>query len=462
MRKITAVCFILFVISSANAEKNLSLTFAQAADLAVSSSADLRHARASLALSEGVWKWGIRAYLPKFSLSVSENDRLQEKGPDSFLKNYSINIDQFLWDGGRTAMSRKLEKTELQLSSSKVDRMAYEIAESAITAYRALLSSRAILEIKKRSLLVLKEQRHILNEEVQLGLALQLDLANADINLADANLGIYSLELDLREMEKQFIELLGLEFLPELSEKIDIYRSVTLPLSEAAANHAKKKNPDLTEARFLITKRQAEVKYQSNSWIPALRLTGNFGLSGQRYPLTRYNWSAGINIEFSGPWFQNRVTAQAGFEPPHDKTALVQNSFTPLPDPASAAGKKQAKLALTLEQENYENLYNRIGRMAASFVEKCALAEKKRQLALETITLGAEKCRIEETRLNLGQITRLKLMETLIEQTQREIAAVEAAVSLLEAHRQLEQLLDLKPGELETFPGTSKNLQRKN
>ncbi|MCL2209640.1 MAG: TolC family protein [Treponema sp.] len=462
MKKTIAVYFVLFIISSANAEKNHSLTFAQAAEFAVSFSPELKHAQASLALSEGTWKMGRRVYFPKFSLSVSENDRLQEFGPDSFLKNYGINLDQFLWDGGRTALSRRLEKAELQLSSSKLDRMAFEIAETAITAYRNLLSSRAILEIKKRSLSVLEEQRRILNEEVQLGLALPVDLANADINLADTNLGIYSLELDLSEMEKQFIELLGLDFLPELIEKVDINRSVTLPLSEAASALAKEKNPDLAEARFLITKRQAEVKYQSFSWIPSLRLTGNFGLSGQRYPLTRYNWSAGVNIEFSNPWFQNRITAQAGFEPPHDRTAVLQNNFTPLPDPASAAGKKQAKLALALEQENYENLFSRIGRIAAAAVEKCALAEKKRLLALEAITLGAERCRIEEIRLNLGQITRLKLMETLIEQTQKEITAVEAAVSLLEAQRQLEQLMDLKPGELESFSNTSNNLQRRN
>jgi outer membrane protein TolC len=433
------------------------LTFAQAADLAVAYSADLRHAQASQNLMEGAWKWGRRAYFPRFSISVSENDRLQQISQDSFLKNYGINVDQFLFDGGRTRMSRNIEKTELELSSSKVHRMSSEVAEAAITAYRNLLSSRAILEIKKTTLIVLEEQRRILNEEVKLGLALPVDLANADINLADAKLGIYSLRLDLTEMEKQFAEILGLQLLPELTEKVDIYRvspltsSVAIPTAMTAETLAREKNPDLIEARFSITKRKAEVKLISNSWIPTIRLTGNFALSGQHYPLTRYNWSVGINIDFSCPWFQNRISAQAGWEPPFDKSAMAQNSFTPLPDPAGGIGQNQAKLALALEQEKYNNLYEQIGRIAATAVEKCAFAEERRLLALEAITLGVERCRVEEIRLNLGQITRLKLMETLIEQTQREIGAVEAAVALLESERQLERLLDLKPGELENF-----------
>jgi outer membrane protein TolC len=157
---IMPVCLFLCIFSSLYANDNgrsdnsysdsiRYLTFAQAADLAVAFSADLRHSRASQTLMEGAWKWGLRSYFPQFSLNVSENDRLQLTGPESFLKNYGINVDQFLWDGGRTRMSRNLERMELNLSSSKLDRMASEIAESAIAAYRNLLSSRAILEIKK-------------------------------------------------------------------------------------------------------------------------------------------------------------------------------------------------------------------------------------------------------------------------------------------------------------------------
>jgi len=447
-------CLCLCLLSArvyANDNSHGALTFAQAADLALASSAELRQARSSLALREGMWKWGLRSYFPQVSLSVSENDRLQEIGADSFLKNYGVSLDQLLWDGGRTSMSRRLERMELNLLSGGLNRMALEIVDQTLSAYRTVLSSREILEIKKSALVVLEEQRRILNEEVSLGLALAVDLAGADVNLSSAKLDIISLQIDLAETERQFAEILGLDSLPVLSEKIDVNRSIVLPAPSAAGTLAKERNPDLVNTRFSLTKKQAEVKFASNSWIPSLRLAGNFGLTGQRYPLTRYNWSVGLNVDLSGPWLQSRTCAQAGWEPPYDRTALVQNNLSLLPDPASVFGIKQAQLALALEKEKYDTLFDRIGRVAANAVEKCALAEQKRVLSLEAVKLGAEKCRIEEIRLELGHITRLELMEKLIEQTQKEISAVQAAITLLEAERELERFLDLKPGELAKF-----------
>ena len=457
--------FIAPIVFAAENELH-SLTFAQAADLAVAASADLRHSRTSLALLEKTWAWGARAYFPQLGINISENDRLQQTGADSFVKNYGLSFEQLVWDGGKISMTRKLERMEIDLSSKKLDRMADEIAEAAIAAYRSVLSSRAILSIKKGALSILEEQRKILGEETALGLALPVDLAGADISIAEAKIDLLSLELDLEELEKQFLEILGIENMPILTEKVDIYRAAaflfeTAAFSSAAAALAKEQNPDLAEARYSIIKKQMELKYISNSWIPSLRLTGNFALTGQQYPLTRYNWSVGVTIDFSSPWLQNRFSAQTGWEPSSlgqiDRTALVQTNITPLPDPASMYGKEQAKLALALEREKYQTIFERIGRTAVIALEKCGFAEQKRILALEAASLGSERCKVEEIRLGLGHITRLKLMEIFIEQTQREIAAIEAASALLEAERELERFLDLKPGELIKFANTRRN-----
>jgi len=452
MRNILTFIFVLITVCAyANDNNQYTLTFAQAAKLAVEASADLKHSRALQPLLEGAWAWGLRAYFPQINISVSENDRLQQIGADSFMKNYNINVEQLVWDGGKISMTRKLERMELDLSSSRLDRAANEIAESAISAYRSVMSARAILDIKKNALVILEEQRNILNEEVRLGLALQVDLASADINLLNAKIDIYSLQLDLVETEKQFLELLGLESMPVLTEKIDLNHFVVLPTASAAAELAKKQNPNLIEAGYSIKKKQTELRYISCSWIPSLRLTGNIGLTGQQYPLTRYNWSVGVSVDFSTPWLQNRFGAQAGWELPYDKTATIQNSFSLLPDPASGYSRKQAKIALALEQEKYKIALEQIGRTAATAVDKCTFTEQKKLLAIEASTLGAERCRIEEIRLNLGQITRLTLMETLIEQTQKEISVIEAVTALLEAERELERFLDLEPGELKEF-----------
>jgi outer membrane protein TolC len=432
-----------------------SLSFADAAVLAVSSSAELRNAYAEQGIREKAWLLGMRAYLPKLSLSISENDRLQQIGADSFVKNYSLNAEQLLWDGGRTSMGRKLEKMDLNLSHSRLERSAADIGEAALSAYRSVLSARAMLEIRRDSFRSLEEQRRILAEELRLGLALQADLAEADLALAEERITIHSLDSDLVELEQQFADILGLDALPELKEKVDPCRETFLPQAVHARSMAEERNPDLGEARFSITKKQGELKYISHSWIPTLRLTGSFGLTGRDYPLNHYTWSLGLGIDFSGPWIQNSFGLQAGWEPPHDKTAQLQNSLSPLPDPAAGLNKHQAELALALEKEKFRLAFEQIGRGAQRGVEKCSLADTKRRLALEAAGLAAERCRLEELRLSLGQITRIELMEVMIEYTGKETAAVEAAVALLEAERELERLLDLKPGELAVFAAQS-------
>ncbi|MCL2229668.1 MAG: TolC family protein [Treponema sp.] len=453
--KFVVLVFIFFYHNAAFASSD-GLTFAQAGELAVAASVELRHSISSQAVMEGAWKWRLREYFPRISVNISENDRLLQTGADSFMKNFGLSVDQLIFDGGRTAMSRRLERSELDLSSVRLNRMAGEIAESAISAYRNLLSSRAVLEIKNTALSILEEQRRILSEEVVLGLALPVDLAGADINLANARLEILSLRLELTEFESQFAIILGLDALPELTERVDINRPSVfssrnaIRISAEAANLAREQNPNLIEAQFSIAKRQAEYRFLRNSWIPTLRLTGSFGLSSQRYPLNRHNWSVGLSVDFSSPWFQNRINAQTGGES-DTLTAAVQNGLTPLPDPASSYGAQQARLALVLEQEKYDTIFEQTGRIAANAVEKYILMERRRLLSFEAAQIGRERCRVEELRLDLGHITRLKLMEALIEQTQREIAVVEAATALLEAERELERLLDLRPGELAVF-----------
>ena len=344
---------------------------------------------------------------------------------------------------------------ELNLSHSRLGRTAADIGDSALAAYRNVLSSRAILAIRETALYSLGEQRRILGEEVELGLALPVDLLRADLDLAETKLELVSLRADLAEMEKQFAELLGLEVLPELEERVDINRITVLPSAAAASSLAEERNPDLAEARFSIVKKQGEYKYISNSWIPTFKLSGSYGLNGQSYPLTRQTWSLGLSIEFTSPWFQNSAVFQTGWEPPHDRSAQLQNKFTPLPDPASGLNKHQAALALALEREKYQTAFERIGRSARRGVEKCALAEQKRGFAVEAVALAAERQRLEELRLGLGQITRLDLMETVMEYSQKEIAAVQAAAALLEAERELERLLDLAPGELAAFAAST-------
>jgi outer membrane protein TolC len=439
-----------------NAHEGKPLSFADAANFAVSSSDDLRGEYAMQAIREGAWILGRRAYLPRLTLGASEDDRLAETGADSFIKNYSVSIDQLVWDGGRLVLNRKLEQMDLALAAAKIERMSEEIAESALSMYRELLYAQAVLTIQEAAVESLARQRTLIEREAELGLVLPADLAEADITLEEHRLELENLKIDLAETERQFAEILGLEELPHLGETIDTGRGTVVPSASAARSKTEAGNPELAEERRLIARKQGELKIASLSWMPQVRITGSFGLSGRRYPLTRQTWSLGINIDFSSPWISGAVGGSAGREYPHDTTARLQGSANPLPDPASAMTKNQAELALSLERRKYTLAVFRLGRSAELGVEKCRMADRKRELAAESLELAGERYRLAEFRMELGQLTRVELMEERIDYSKKEIAVVEASMALLAAERELEKLMGLRPGELAAFAGSEK------
>jgi outer membrane protein TolC len=452
-RKIPAAAVVLLLLVYPGTLKagDLSLDFAGAGSMATTASEELRNQYQQHYLRERSWIWSLRSYFPRFSITVSEDDRLSQVAADSFVKNYSLSLDQLLWDGGRTSMSRKLERAGLNLETEDLRRAAQDIAGDAAAAYRMVLLCRKVLDIRKKTLESLEEQKRILSREAELGLVLPMDLAGAEITVSEARMEIRLLELDLIEAEKQLAETLGLEEVPELSEEVDIRRSRRQPRPEAARSLAEARNPDLNAARQSVARRQIEAKYAAFSWVPTVRLNGSAGLSGRQYPLNRYNWSVGITVEFSSPWLSGSLNGSTGWEPPYDRSARLQNSLSPLPDPAQSYSAKNTRLALNLEKSNYDAAFKRIGRLAEQGALKCGLLEKKRALAVEALDLEAERYRLAELKLELGKLTRLELMDARLDCAAKEIAAVETAMSLLDAEAALERILDLPPGGLPTL-----------
>ena len=429
------------------------LDFTRAGRMAVEASTELKNEYMAASLREGVWRWGIRAYLPGLSISASEDDRLSETGADSFLKNYSVNLDQLLWDGGRLSLSRKMERAELDFAKNGLKQMASDITENTVSAYRDVLQGRRILEISENTLESLQEQRRIMRREAGLGLVRPIDLAEADITIALQELDNISLAMDLEEAEWRLTEKLGLEELPLLSERIDTGRVVSLPSTQAVKAIAESRNQELAAFRYSIVKRQAELKAASLSWIPSLRMTGSFALSGRNYPLSRYSWSVGLVVDFSSPWLSGNLSAVRGGDPPYDKNARLQQTMAPAPNPGASLSVRSAELALVYERSRYEAALKEVRSAAERGIKECSMLDKKRILAAQALELEEDKFRLAEIKLSLGEITRLDLMEARLDYAKREAALVDAAVQVQRAERALERLLDIGPGDLPSLAG---------
>ena len=441
------------------------LSMKAAAEQAMAVSPELRGEAAQQVLKEGSWVLGFRSFLPILSLTASENDRLSTIGADSFTKNYTISIQQLLWDGGRLAANRNLEKAELDLGRMDLRRKSAETGESAINLYRTIIYNEALLHIKEESLKALELQGDILREEVRRGLALQTDLDEADLSLESSRLDVESLRLDMDMARLELADLLGLKELPSLSERIDTGRSTVLPRSgkddliTLLGQMVLEVHPDLVRERYAIRKLQVQLQSASRAWWPTFRLSGDLSLQGDRYPLSRYNYSLGLMMEFSSPYLSGSVGGKAGWEGSSDRTAALQSSAEPVPDPASALSRRSLEAMLALEQERYGLLLRQMESQCRRLVQSCFVAEDKRLLARRQMELSRKQLELQEVKHSLGQSTTLDVMKARIEASQQETAVVEAAVSLLQAERELEKYLDLSPGELGLFIQTVRGNQ---
>jgi outer membrane protein TolC len=307
------------------------------------------------------------------------------------------------------------------------------------------------LEIRESSAASLDEERRILAEEYRLGLALEADLAEAELTSTGAFMERDAAKLELDEAELAFAGILGLKALPPLAESIDLRRGTVLPDLDRSVLLAREQNPSMLGARIGIAQRQAEARLYERSWIPTIRVNSGLSLSGRQYPLTRSSWTVGLTVNFSSPWLSGTVSGSAGWDPPYDRSMRLGSSASLLDDPAGAITGKSAGLVLALEMEQYRKNFTDMERTIAAALEKCRILDRRRILYLEAASLAVRRTDLSVLRLSLGQTRRVDLMEDRLEQAEAEIRAVEAAVSLLEAERELEELLALRPGGLGTF-----------
>jgi len=433
------------------------LSMKEAAERAAAVSPELRGTEAQQVLREGSWALGFRAFLPKLSISASEDDRLSQVGTDSFTKSYTLSIQQLVWDGGRLAASRNIEKAELNLARLALKRKTAEIGESVINLYRTIIYNQALLEIKEANLKSLEMQYSILREEVSRGLALESDLQEAELSLESNRLDTRKLQMDMETAQMELADALGLAKLPSLSDRIDTeYAAAVKPsdlnnLVSFVGQIALQVHPDLISERFAIQKMQVQLQSASRAWWPTFKLSGDVSVLGDRYPLSRYNYSLGLVMEFSSPLISGSLGARAGKEGPYDTTGRLQSSLEPIPDPASSLSKQSLEAMLSLEQEKYQLQLKQIERETQRLLHSCVMAEERRLLARKQVELSRKRYELQEIKHSLGQATMLDVMKAQNELAQVETALVEAAVNLLQTERKLEQFLDLSPGELGTF-----------
>jgi len=429
------------------------LSAREAADLAILNSSELRGEYASLALREGAWRLGMRAYLPRMRVGAGSDERLSTRDTDTFSKSLSISLEQTLWNGGRLGASRAVERADIALARSELDRAARETGEAAVAAYRSAVAARVRLSIKEDSMESAAAERAVLAVEVSLGLALGSDLVTVDLGLAGMEIELAESELAVAVAESELAEALGTESLPELSERLELDRPELVMSSTRVAAMAAERSPDVGLARHALYKARAQSRVSAFAWLPSIGLSANGYANGDSFPLTRASWTVGLTVDFSSPLLSGGLGATAGKDPPFDTTATTNLSLEPLPDPAGAMTARTAALALRIAEDRYIAAVSGARRSAGVAVAEYGYAARKRDICVRALALSEEMLALASLRSGLGQSLRSETLEAEMDRATREVDLVDAAAAMVSAEREIEKRLDLPPGTLSGFLG---------
>lgn len=425
-----------------------ALSASDAAALAIANSPELEAEAARLDLRSAAWHLGIRAWLPRLTVSYGDDERVSLYGADSHTMTLSARIDQPLWDGGRRAAARSLERSDIALASSDHERSLRQVGETAIAAYRSVLASRARLSIRKGSLAASIDERAVIEAEVALGLATANDLADADAQLADMDADVCEAQMALLVSEEQLVEALGLESMPELADSLDLKTRYPDFDARRIADIAADRSPEVSAARHEVDKKRAQAKAASTSWLPTIGLVASGQASGSALPLTRASWSVGVSLDFSGPLAAGGSSVTVGGEPPFDSSAQAQHRFSVLPDPASMLDARAAAADLALQEQLLSRLVAKARRMARAALVSLELAQQKRDAASRALELADSRARLARLKASIGQAVRTESVRAELARAEKAIDLVDAAAAMVASERELEKLLDMEPGGL--------------
>lgn len=424
------------------------LSATDAYSFAIKASSELAYERRVIELRAGAWRLGFRAFLPRLGIDAGQDERISAYSPDSFGKTVSVRLDQPIWDGGRAVSGRNLEAAELRLARSELDRNEAAVGDAAIISYREVLAARERLAIRRSLLAAAREERTIMDTEAGLGLRTADELLDADINLAGLELETEGSRLDLREVERALAFALGLDALPELTERLDATRP---PLSIDEGSFTKlavERSPQLEIARLSVERRRVEARVAARAWLPTIGIYASGSLNGAEFPLTRYQWNVGLSVSFESPFLRGTLGGTYGREGDSVTTARTDYRAEPVPDPAGAVTAASAALAYRFEQQRYRDAVVQIKRSAGAAIERYRLVATHWSLAGSTLALARRKRSLAVLNVELGKSLRSELAAADLEVTSKALDLIDAAAALIGMERDLERILDLEAGAL--------------
>jgi len=424
----------------------------EAVDRAIASSRDLAYESAILCARELSFSLGIREYFPRFSLGYDENTTVTIGAPDTRGKTISVSATQPLLRGGTKPFERSVARLSLSMDRGDLEQKYRALEYDLRRMYAGILVAEQKKEILLRTIALAHQNIDILQTQVRLGSALELDHAQAELELLTLEITLSETETSLEDSRYQMKKLLSMDPADslELSGSVDQdYAGADLSgLEDLLYSMAAGYSPDLKRQNVAVQKASIQVRAASFPFIPDVDLELTAAFTGEAFPLNNPQYSGKLTFSFPVPESPTTYSAGASTTPGKDRGGSMSVKTSPAESITAWVDRKTAALALDAEARKKEQIVQdlrfQVKRMMAAYSQ----AGRAIDLARRKLDVERRKETILQRQMDLGEVKRIDFLQGAIERANAEIALNESLLQLRENERTWEDLLGLRSGGL--------------
>lgn len=209
--------------------------------------------------------------------------------------NYDFNVGASgpIFDFGRTKAQIQKAIAEAELSKNSVETAIHAVAYQIAQLYYGILFTQKSLTVQQGQIDAQQANINLINAKLKNGDALELDLLNAQVALANIQNRRTDLEAQL-EKQKALVTMLT-------GEEAPVFTGQMIELMPENGGADLSSNRDLAFANGKIDIAEKEITVYRKSLLPSLNYNGGLGFRNGYQPdihEMRFNWAAGVGVSY--------------------------------------------------------------------------------------------------------------------------------------------------------------------
>lgn len=376
-----------------------------------------------------------RAAFPRLSLSYAHSDTVAYASPDNRSRRASIGVEQLLYDGGRTRRAIRIARTDRDLRGLAAEKREREIAHTVTRSYLQVLALRQRVEISESTLEISRAHLEIGRTRHALEQTTSLSLRELELNLQSQELDLLELQLEHVAASRRFARLidpLNEQRYPEGRLNIEYSGLPYEMLRSIRPADGVSRSRAYAEQRAYLRQAVQREQVARRGFLPRVSLEGELSATGNEFPLDRPGFSIGVRVQLAPVLGSASVAGSVGSPYPDARTRTVESSMVPLERLTNLYSVADARSERLRAEASYTRHRDTEISDLSLAIEDIGRRREHIALLRRRIATQRERIAISELRAELGELTRLDLLEQIEQLNALESRLADGVVDLHE------------------------------